>query len=197
MHYDSKFQLPSDFVHTSVEVLQLVALALCVLSIRPAGLLKYGAENSSMAFYTGALLFGGSLIPILFIAEIRYVWVDGEEAAKHSATTDLIHMVPSLLINAAAFVYSMYVFMYGTKDVAYHGSMIILLSHWIIKPWFKYLVYTKGARPDFKNYSVPMNIDYAIHRYGEWTMLMLGESVLSLLVSLYCTMPTPFFHLLF
>lgn len=27
-----------------------------------------------------------------------------------------------------------------------------------------------------------MNVDYAIHRYGEWTMLMLGESVLSLLV---------------
>ena len=27
-----------------------------------------------------------------------------------------------------------------------------------------------------------MNIDYAIHRYGEWTMLMLGETVLSLLI---------------
>lgn len=27
-----------------------------------------------------------------------------------------------------------------------------------------------------------MNIDYAIHRYGEWIMLMLGESVLSLLI---------------
>ena len=27
-----------------------------------------------------------------------------------------------------------------------------------------------------------MNIDYAIHRYGEWIMLMLGETVLSLLI---------------
>lgn len=27
-----------------------------------------------------------------------------------------------------------------------------------------------------------MNIDYVIHRYGEWTMLVLGESVLSLLI---------------
>lgn len=27
-----------------------------------------------------------------------------------------------------------------------------------------------------------MNIDYSIHRYGEWTMLMLGETVLSLLI---------------
>lgn len=30
--------------------------------------------------------------------------------------------------------------------------------------------------------SVPMNISFVIQRYGEWTMLMLGESVLSLLI---------------
>jgi hypothetical protein len=27
-----------------------------------------------------------------------------------------------------------------------------------------------------------MNVDFSIHRYGEWTMLMLGESILSLLI---------------
>jgi hypothetical protein len=27
-----------------------------------------------------------------------------------------------------------------------------------------------------------MNVDYTIHRYGEWTMLMLGEGILSLLI---------------
>lgn len=30
--------------------------------------------------------------------------------------------------------------------------------------------------------TVPMNVDFAIHRFGEWIMLMLGESVLSLLI---------------
>ena len=29
---------------------------------------------------------------------------------------------------------------------------------------------------------VPMNVDFAIHRFAEWTMLMLGESILSLLI---------------
>jgi xanthosine utilization system XapX-like protein len=33
-----------------------------------------------------------------------------------------------------------------------------------------------------KKFTVPMNIGYCIHRYGEWTMLMLGETVLSLLI---------------
>eukprot|EP00565_Helicotheca_tamesis_P001307 CAMPEP_0185727646 /NCGR_PEP_ID=MMETSP1171-20130828/3277_1 /TAXON_ID=374046 /ORGANISM="Helicotheca tamensis, Strain CCMP826" /LENGTH=650 /DNA_ID=CAMNT_0028396257 /DNA_START=26 /DNA_END=1978 /DNA_ORIENTATION=- len=35
---------------------------------------------------------------------------------------------------------------------------------------------------DFRKENVPSNIDFCIHRYGEWTMLMLGEAVLSLLI---------------
>jgi hypothetical protein len=30
--------------------------------------------------------------------------------------------------------------------------------------------------------TIPMNVDFSIHRHGEWTMLVLGESVLSLLI---------------
>mmetsp|Transcript_8566 Transcript_8566/g.21436 ORF Transcript_8566/g.21436 Transcript_8566/m.21436 type:complete len:669 (+) Transcript_8566:40-2046(+) len=33
-----------------------------------------------------------------------------------------------------------------------------------------------------KSISIPMNIDFCFHRYGAWIMLMLGESVLSLLI---------------
>jgi hypothetical protein len=35
---------------------------------------------------------------------------------------------------------------------------------------------------DYKSVAVPMNLDFVMHRYGEWIMLMLGESVLSLLI---------------
>jgi hypothetical protein len=48
-----------------------------------------------------------------------------------------------------------------------------------------YLRLCPRSIPDFvqiKRVSVPMNVDYSIHRFGEWTMLMLGESVLSLLI---------------
>jgi hypothetical protein len=34
-----------------------------------------------------------------------------------------------------------------------------------------------------------MNVDYTIHRYGEWVMLLLGESVLSLLIVRYIPSP--------
>ena len=35
---------------------------------------------------------------------------------------------------------------------------------------------------DVRNWYVPTNIDYLIHRYGEFVMLMIGEGVLSLLI---------------
>merc|ERR1712048_525378 len=35
---------------------------------------------------------------------------------------------------------------------------------------------------NIKLYMVPMNIDYQIHRFGEFTMLFFGEAVLSLLI---------------
>jgi len=33
-----------------------------------------------------------------------------------------------------------------------------------------------------KKITIPTNIEFSIHRFGEWTMLMLGESILSLLI---------------
>jgi len=39
----------------------------------------------------------------------------------------------------------------------------------------------KGSE-DFRVCNVPSNIDFQIHRYGEWVLLMMGESVLSLLI---------------
>lgn len=44
--------------------------------------------------------------------------------------------------------------------------------------------YRNVERPgrNIREHFVPNNIDYMIHRYGEWIMLMIGESILSLLI---------------
>ena len=47
---------------------------------------------------------------------------------------------------------------------------------------FQLLFYSLRSKDDFKSVTVPMNIGFVIHRFGEWIMLMLGESVLSLLI---------------
>ena len=43
--------------------------------------------------------------------------------------------------------------------------------------------YWLGTRRNIRSWFVPFNIDYVIHRYGELTMLVIGEGILSLLIS--------------
>ena len=40
----------------------------------------------------------------------------------------------------------------------------------------------RDVKGDIRNWYVPTNIDYLIHRYGEFVMVMIGEGVLSLLI---------------
>ena len=42
--------------------------------------------------------------------------------------------------------------------------------------------FLRDMKGDIRNWYVPTNIDYLIHRYGEFVMLMIGEGVLSLLI---------------
>lgn len=39
-----------------------------------------------------------------------------------------------------------------------------------------------GVRKDLEAYAVPLHYAYVLHRYGEWTMLMLGEGVIQTLL---------------
>ena len=42
--------------------------------------------------------------------------------------------------------------------------------------------FLRDMKGDIRSWYIPTNIDYLIHRYGEFVMLMIGEGVLSLLV---------------
>jgi len=57
------------------------------------------------------------------------------------------------------------------------AGYLYFLVHLIVMVLF---CFPSGGR--HKAVSVPMNIDFCIHRLGEWTMLLLGESILSLLI---------------
>ncbi len=45
------------------------------------------------------------------------------------------------------------------------------------------MIYWVDTSRDIRSWFVPFNIGYVIHRYGEFTMLVIGEGVLSLLIS--------------
>ena len=45
-----------------------------------------------------------------------------------------------------------------------------------------YVVFMAPKDGRHKEFMVPVNVDFVIHRFGEWTMLMLGESIFSILI---------------
>lgn len=52
----------------------------------------------------------------------------------------------------------------------------------IVCTYFLELRATNGKHGDVRTQLVPSNIDYVIHRYGEWCLLMIGEGILSLVI---------------
>lgn len=53
-----------------------------------------------------------------------------------------------------------------------------------------------GAKASSREQRIPMNIEFSLHRYGEWIMLMVGESMLSLVVGAPLV-DTPSFYAVF
>lgn len=192
MIHESRFEMPDDIIHRLLEVIQLCALATSVLHIRPVEYMSRGADHPDLFMYCLGLVLG-SLIHILLLCEIRFVWVVGQEhVAKRAAGRDLRHHGVSFALQVAALVYAACLYYGGDNTIGgeegsflgeeYHAPVVLLLLNWAMKPIAMYMVYVVCSGGDIKHKSVPMNIDFAIHRYGEWTMLILGESILSLLI---------------
>jgi len=184
MMFDSMFGLPDDVVHRTMEVLQLCLLATAVAQIRPVEYMSHVADRPETFLFCLANCLG-AFYQLILNVEIGFVWVEGQDAAVYSCRTDCLHLIFPVLMTGGATVYSAVLF-YGTgsEGMVIHTPIIIMIVSWLSRiptMYIAMMLRNKGA--DFKQYTVPMNIDFAIHRYGEWTMLMLGESVLSLLIS--------------
>jgi len=63
-----------------------------------------------------------------------------------------------------------------------HLPIILCFSIIFIFYPMHYLISHLRRQDDIKKVTIPMNIDLIIHRSGEWVMLMLGESILSILI---------------
>jgi hypothetical protein len=112
--------------------------------------------------------------------EIGFIWVEGGSEAKIFARlTALIKLIPlGFFVTAAVLTV-----MLEAKKTS------IIPMYFCIGGWFAqeltyfFMFGFASADESNKGWVVPMNIPYLIHRYGEWTNLVLGESVLALLTS--------------
>lgn len=191
--YDARFEQGRDIVHILLEIFHLCALATAVVHIRPARTMIYVADNPEMFLFSLGLVWG-TIIQFFWPFEIAYLAVRGQTNAQSAGKQDCIICCIAIVTSLTAFIWSGILY-YGNNngdDVhhskeAYHpteywGPGIVLLVGWILRPvitFFRALYYN---HLDFTKLVVPMNVDFIIHRYGEWMMLMLGESILSLLI---------------
>lgn len=181
--FDARFST-DDIFHRILEVIKLCLLATAVLRIRPDMNL---AKNRDMFLFCLSCLVSIFLSALVYV-EIAYIWVNGQQMqSKSAAKTQLIIYIPYFLIYGAATIYSA-ILHFGSDGSGYDDGnknyipAIIMASTWIVTPMNNYVNMVLRGSGDFKLRSVPMNIEYNIHRFGEWIMLMLGESILSLLI---------------
>mmetsp|Transcript_47898 Transcript_47898/g.73038 ORF Transcript_47898/g.73038 Transcript_47898/m.73038 type:complete len:540 (-) Transcript_47898:96-1715(-) len=202
MYFDARFYILDDVCHRFYEFAILVLLATAVLHIRPVDILSNPADNVDMFTFCLSVALAsffscGRLIEVALN-------VDGQPAAKATARRDLKwNSVPLLFYFAASVASGMAHYSSNDEDDndGGHRSMAETASSgggsdnpndipvWLCLggsicsiAMLGLLVLLLPGGGKHKEITVPINVNFAIHRYGEWTMLMLGESVLSLLI---------------
>lgn len=201
----SRYAIGDDFVHHMYQTLYNVILASCIFAIRPITLLSHPRGFPYMMMMSAGFA-AGSFMTILRAADV-YFFGDCEDAARRSSKIGiLLKLFPfSLHVTAAIIAGLEYVLheedhedhggyrllagdtSYGTENEedieANHIPVILNLAAFfsmLIPSFIQQL--TDGKTVVDQQNGIPMNVIFAIHRYGEWTMLMLGETVLSLLI---------------
>ena len=199
--YDSRFFTYDDAVHRVFSVAVLVVLASVIVHVRPVDVLSNPTENIEPFALSVSLLFAKVLSMCRYM-EILLIGCVGQNAALVQARRDARLRVGPVIFLWAASIYTGIKF-FGSKEnlkvsqehrlLANEQKMVQYVGETSDIPIYLILgssaVYTFGTilsalllPEDFKAVTVPVNVTYVIHRIGEWIMLMLGESVLSMLI---------------
>lgn len=124
------------------------------------------------------------MITIYRYVEVFY-YVIGDPSAKVAAKRDIqTRLIPSLFLFAATIESGYYYFGIGeqcnqTNDRPIWYCLTSWIS-WAVLVYFDQIIFAPKYR--CVEISVPMNVHFCVHRYGEWFMLMFGESIISLLI---------------
>ena len=183
--YDSKFAPDDNLYHRGWEIAHLAILGTIVQHVQTVPLMSQTSK------YPTTMVFAGALCVECWFQVLRYKDLycnvkGGEEAVHEAHSTAVRKCVVSVIFLVAAVIaaYDYFIkpstqavndvpiILCGSTYVVEHVYVIVQLAHFL----------PKNDRP-FTELRVPMNLEFSLHRLGEWIMLMLGESVLSLLIA--------------
>lgn len=181
MHYDARFTTRPghDVVHRVLELLQVGFVATALSRIRSVEVLSNTCQHADMFEFSLCLVLY-SLVTLGRYIEVMCCGV-GDQASRVAARRDFQwRLLPTLFLQVSAVLSGRSYFSEdceGLHDRAIYFCLASWISWALIGYWF--IVTPKARAVDL---TVPMNIHFCIHRYGEWFMLMFGESIISLLI---------------
>jgi len=197
--YDSCFVVDDDICHKALDVGFLTAMASVIVHIRTVDILSHPADYPDM-FALCLSLTIAHFIGLLRQVEIGITGIGEPGLLKGVSIRNSRDAMMILLLQLAATVIAG--LEYFNNDGGSYGkdshrllasaaggstnhipTILTLVGPLVFEiVWLIRGIFLFPKDGSHTKIMVPLNIDFTIHRYAEWTMLMLGESVFSLLV---------------
>lgn len=199
MYFDSRFEVGNSLYQKFLLVIELCLLSSEIVHIQELDKMRNPSKYINMFAFSLAT-FLHRILGSLRSLEV-YFQSSSTLEGKSAAILDLkFGMVPTLLCLSAAVVSGIPFFRIDDFELDHHRHLaeettsgiysfndipiILLLFSYIsyqTAVFFQVIIFfPKNGK--HKKLIAPMNVEYSIHRNGEWIMLMLGETVLSLLI---------------
>ena len=183
--YDAKFAPDDNLFHRGWDIVHLGILGTIVQHVQTVQIMSQTSK------YPTTMVFAGGLCVESWSQLLRYkdVYhnVDGGEEAVHEALSTCIRKIVVSLCFLAAAIVAGYDYFIRPSTQAINDVPIILCGvSYLLERLYMFVqlfhLFPLIGRPHTE-LLVPMNLEFTLHRLGEWVMLMLGESVLSLLIA--------------
>lgn len=181
----------ADFAHKLIEMLRCLVLTVAVVHIKP---IEFLADSKSIeTFCLVSCLLVLNLIDLgLQVELIRKADGDRLSIRRHTMNRIKVKLTFNTFLLASV-ILSCYLF-FAPSSTPYNNQyddywnlsdlpLTLSCGAYLLRCLHEVYEHARGATLDVNDIPttfVPNNIDYMIHRYGEWVMLMIGESIISI-----------------
>eukprot|EP00545_Synedropsis_sp_CCMP1620_P013723 CAMPEP_0119027554 /NCGR_PEP_ID=MMETSP1176-20130426/37281_1 /TAXON_ID=265551 /ORGANISM="Synedropsis recta cf, Strain CCMP1620" /LENGTH=333 /DNA_ID=CAMNT_0006983489 /DNA_START=177 /DNA_END=1175 /DNA_ORIENTATION=+ len=180
LYYDSRFFIGDDLYHRVFKMVNYVSLATAVQHISPDSIMSNSSGNAAMFGFSVALVFCNTLTVVRYL-EIWLNLTDSPAAQAVAKRNMLYKVLPTSLYLAATILSGTAHFGSSPDDAITDVPIGLCIAAVIVdklSTLYTVVMKSKGRITD----DVGINIAYVIHRIGEWTILIMGEAILSLLI---------------
>ena len=202
MFYESRYTTV-DYCHRLFEVVRFMFVSTAIVHVGSIDLMSDARSSATMIFCVAAL--GEGMMYLGLNVEVLLMGQGDRGAITNHTKRMIRYMLPTLSLYAAAVVVSIWLYVRPDDGkLSPHGRFLANLvddkdgnyssnydkTDWMIDDlpltlmavaYIQNIVSTlvlevrAGKKGDVRTWFVPSNIDYVVHRYGEWCLLMIGE----------------------